>query len=141
MGNSIRLSSKHGVNPTIPICFWCGREKNEIALLGKLKGDKEAPRNAIINYEPCDDCAAMFEKGILVIGVTEIPPHENALAIQRSGNVCLYPTGAFFVGTEQWAMSFFDESHINSILAQKKVLMDDGFVRSVVAQHEKEEGE
>ena len=39
--NSIKISQKHGVNPTIPICFWCGKEKNEIALLGKLPGDAE----------------------------------------------------------------------------------------------------
>ena len=36
MSKSIRLSPAHGVNPTIPICFWCGNEKNEIALMGKL---------------------------------------------------------------------------------------------------------
>ena len=36
--DSILLSPKHGVNPTIPVCFWCGREKNEVALMGYLKG-------------------------------------------------------------------------------------------------------
>lgn len=24
----ITLSPKYGVNPTIPVCFWCGEEKN-----------------------------------------------------------------------------------------------------------------
>jgi hypothetical protein len=28
---SIKLSPKHGVNPTICTCMWCGKPKNEIA--------------------------------------------------------------------------------------------------------------
>ena len=28
----IKLSPKHGLNPTIPVCFWCGEERNEVAL-------------------------------------------------------------------------------------------------------------
>ena len=49
----IRLSKKYGVNPSIPICFWCGQEKNEIALLGHIgdgrRGeDLEAPRNILL---------------------------------------------------------------------------------------------
>ena len=30
MAKSIPLSPKHGLNPTIPVCAWCGKEKNEI---------------------------------------------------------------------------------------------------------------
>ena len=57
----ILLSPKHGLNPTIPICFWCGEEKNEIALMGRIgdarKGeDFEAPMHAVLDYEPCDKC-------------------------------------------------------------------------------------
>ena len=50
MSNNIKLSEKYGMNPTIPVCFFCQEEKNEIALLGKLKGDAEAPKIAIIDY-------------------------------------------------------------------------------------------
>ena len=35
----IKLSPKHGLNPTIPVCFWCGEERNEVALLGHI-GDE-----------------------------------------------------------------------------------------------------
>lgn len=35
--NGIEISPKHGLNPTIPVCFWCGKEKNEIALLGRIR--------------------------------------------------------------------------------------------------------
>lgn len=40
---SIELSPKYGVNPTIPVCFWCGKEKNEIALMGRVR--KKDTRN------------------------------------------------------------------------------------------------
>ena len=45
----IKLSPKHGLNPTIPVCFWCGEERNEVALLGRIGDgrkheDFEAPR-------------------------------------------------------------------------------------------------
>lgn len=40
MSENIRLSEKHGVNPSITICPICGKE-TDIALLGKLKGDKK----------------------------------------------------------------------------------------------------
>ena len=43
----MKLSPKHGLNPLIPGCFWCGESKNEIALLGRLPGDAEAPRSAV----------------------------------------------------------------------------------------------
>ena len=54
--NSIRLSEKHGVTPTIPVCFGCGKQKNEIALLGRLPNDAEAPMNMVLNYDPCEEC-------------------------------------------------------------------------------------
>lgn len=43
--SSIKISPKHGVNPTIPVCFFCGKPKNEIALMGRMGGkeDIEAP--------------------------------------------------------------------------------------------------
>ena len=32
---NIKISPKHGLNPLIPKCFFCGKEKNEIAILGR----------------------------------------------------------------------------------------------------------
>ena len=56
----IRLSDKHGVNPTMGVCMWCGEPTGEIALLGKLKGDVEAPRYSTLSYEPCDKCKEIW---------------------------------------------------------------------------------
>lgn len=51
--SSIKISPKHGVNPTIPVCFFCGKPKNEIALMGRMGGkeDIEAPRNLVLDEE------------------------------------------------------------------------------------------
>lgn len=63
---SIRISQKHGVNPTMMKCFFCGEEKG-IALLGRLKGDAEAPRSAFLDDKPCDKCKEYMEQGVIVI--------------------------------------------------------------------------
>lgn len=66
---SIRVSKKYGVNPTIPKCFYCLKDKNEILLLGKTKGDKETPKGAVWDHEPCDECKDWMKKGIICISV------------------------------------------------------------------------
>lgn len=73
---SIKLSEKYGVNPTIPVCFFCGEPKNEIALLGKITGkhthdEVEAPKNLVLDYEPCDKCKEHWSKGVAIIEVTK----------------------------------------------------------------------
>lgn len=96
---SIRVSQKHGVNPTIPLCFWCGEPKNEIALLGRLPGDKEAPMNCVIDYNPCDKCEANFKQGVLIMRASNRPPQEHMPPIQgdpRRGNA-VYVDGAHVV--------------------------------------------
>ena len=49
----IELSPKHGVNPSIIVCPICGKDVG-IALLGKLKGDVEAPKT--VQGDMCDEC-------------------------------------------------------------------------------------
>lgn len=59
--DSITLSEKHGVNPSFVICTLCGEDTGEIALLGKLKDDKEAPRH-ICTGTICKKCKEQLEK-------------------------------------------------------------------------------
>lgn len=106
MSNSIKISPKHGVNPTIPICFWCGEEKGEIALMGKLKDDMEAPRNMVLDYEPCDKCKERFALGVTLIGTTTHCP-DNRPPIQDNEDGTLYPTGAWIVITKDAAQRYF----------------------------------
>ena len=90
----IRISKKHGVNPSIALCAWCGKSKG-IALLGKLPEDAEAPREAVFDYEPCDDCHEMWQQGVPVLEVTNIPIHEGMPPINKEP--IAYPTGRFVV--------------------------------------------
>jgi CRISPR/Cas system-associated protein Cas10 (large subunit of type III CRISPR-Cas system) len=68
---SIRLSPKHGLNPSMSTCFYCGGDKNELIIPGLMKGDREAPRKAVWNMEPCDQCKHFMEQGVILIEVDE----------------------------------------------------------------------
>ena len=46
MSGRILLSEKHGLNPSIVACPYCGKGKNEIALTG-LAGEEWAKKNGI----------------------------------------------------------------------------------------------
>lgn len=93
----ITLSEKHGLNPTIPVCFWCGEPKNEVALLGKLKNDEKASQYSILDYEPCDKCKESFSQGLLLIEVTAMPNDWGKFPIQKDA----YPTGRYIVAKKE----------------------------------------
>lgn len=105
--DSIKLSPKHGVNPTIPVCFWCGREKNEVALMGYLKGkggeDIAAPMHMVIDYEPCDECRQNMTQGFTLIEATSKPNAASNVEIQRG----VYPTGRYAVLRREAAERIF----------------------------------
>lgn len=109
MGN-IRVSEKHGVNPALGRCLWCGGDDGTLLLLGRLPGDKEAPRHVIHSYDECKACAEKFAEGLLIIEarcertgshnprrqpkigtVADMPP----LSRQPEGD--MYPTGRHVV--------------------------------------------
>lgn len=114
MSKGIEISPKHGLNPTIPVCFWCGKDKNEIALLGRIRektknryganvtkrdSDIEAPSRMVIDYEPCDECKKWWDSGVAVLEVQQTPIQPNQPEIQKG----LYPTGRFVVTTVEGA--------------------------------------
>lgn len=92
MSKGIKVSPKHGLNPCIPVCFWCGEEKNEIALLGKLKGDQEALRSAVVDMEPCPKCKERMDLGITILEGTPTPMREGIPKFHGA-----YPTGRWVV--------------------------------------------
>jgi hypothetical protein len=68
----ILLSPKYGVNPTIAVCFFCLRDKEQILLLGKINGrdgerDVQAPKRAIYDNEPCDLCKEDMKTGVVLL--------------------------------------------------------------------------
>lgn len=74
MSKGIKISEKHGVNPSIVVCPTCG-ESDGIALVGALPDDAEAPRQ-MTNPYPCEKCMAKFkaEEAVVLVGMTENSP-------------------------------------------------------------------
>ena len=140
MSDNIKISPKHGLNATIPQCFWCGQDKNELALLGKIdKQDSEAPRRVIMDYEPCDKCKELFDKGIHVIGVSTEPIIKSMFPIsEQPDGTKLYPTGTMFVSSEDWIRRLLSEPNeqelLNSVLEHKKLMMPEEICAAYVQQ-------
>jgi len=119
MKDSIRLHKEHGLNPTMPVCFWCGKDTGEIALLGAaFKG--EAPMRMVMDYTPCDSCKTDFAKGVVLVQVTEHPNTAQQPPIQ--GN--LYPTGKLCVVTDECIERMFNEDASARVLKSRKAFLD-----------------
>jgi len=76
MSKGIKISEKHGVNPSLEQCFFCGEPKG-IILFGRLKEDAEAPREVCLNHEPCDKCKGYMEQGVMLVSVKDGSDRKN----------------------------------------------------------------
>ena len=114
---SIRLSEKYGVNPTVQKCFWCGGDIG-VALLGRLKGDAEAPRSAVLDYSLCDDCKKKREEYVQFIEAVHSPTSEGQPEIQEG----VWPTGR-----NAWVK----DRAVRNLLNDKELA--DGIIKSRVA--------
>jgi hypothetical protein len=95
---SIRLHRKYGLNPAIPVCFFCNKEKNEILLLGAACKE-EAPKHTCFDKEPCDECKKFMSMGVMLVSVRKadtLADHENP-----------YRTGRIAVVTQEAAQRWF----------------------------------
>lgn len=88
---SIRLSPKHGINPSMDTCPWCGQTRG-VVLLGKLKNDEEAPTKLITSYDPCDTCQEQWNSCVICLEAQTTPVAENQPPITESNNKFIYPT-------------------------------------------------
>ena len=124
---SIRVSKKHGVNPSVELCFYCGEGKG-VALFGKLSnqraeqmfldhevsiadvalGDVEAPRQVILNKEPCDKCKENMSRGVALIKVKT--PEDNP-----------QPTGQYVVVTEDWVNRMISPPELRDQILEKRM--------------------
>lgn len=127
----IRLSPKYGANPTIPVCFWCGEDRGEIALMGHIgdgrKGeDFEAPNRMVMDYEPCEKCRQNMSMGFTLMEATNEPNAASDVPMKNG----VYPTGRFLVIKHEAAQRIFpDAVGINKAFADKTLfeqLMPDG---------------
>lgn len=83
--DSIILSPKHGVNPSILHCQCCGKEYG-IGLAGKLKGDAEAPKDVMYGF--CDDCQKVIDQGgVMIVEVADGEGEKNPKNPYRTGRI------------------------------------------------------
>lgn len=132
MSKSIPISPKHGLNPTIPVCFFCGEEKNEIALLGKIKTkvrgeDPEAPRRCVLDYQPCEKCLKKMSMGVSLIEVTSTPFPDNRPPIDPKRH--LYPTGRFCVLKPQPAREIFNDE---TLCENSRLFVEEGIIQQLM---------
>lgn len=117
--SDIKISPKHGLNPSIPLCFFCHRPKNEVVLMGRLKNDQEAPMYCIVDQDPCDECKKDMDMGIALIGTHNTPVSEQQPTIGNG----LYLTGDFIVIAETFVQNIFKPEDVDTILANRKALV------------------
>jgi hypothetical protein len=109
--SSIRLHPKHGVNPTIPICRWCGKERNEVAMLGAAYRG-EAPRSMVIDNEPCDACKERWSGNVVLFEV-------------RGTQSDYTLTGSYALVNPETARSLFQPPEVaEQVVAKGRAVMD-----------------
>lgn len=78
----IRVSEKHGMNPSVNHCKCCGKEIG-LVLFGRMKGDVEAPRDVALGL--CDDCQGVIDQGGVMI--IEVRDGESGPNPYRTGRI------------------------------------------------------
>lgn len=122
------VSKQHGANPTIPICFYCGKDKNEIVLLGKLPKDKKAPMRCLLDYIPCSECQKKMDNGVTLIETAKTPVVNGQPPI--AGNE--YPTGKWAVVSEDYICNNIKNSEMrNNILKKKMAFLEEGVLDKI----------
>jgi hypothetical protein len=121
MGGSIPLHPKYGLNPMICKCYLCGNDKNEIALLGN-NYKSEAPLSGVIDKEPCDQCKAWMQRGIIIIGVD--------VDKSRVGEEP-YRSGHYIVLKEEAAHKLFNPEILPDVLKARVVFMPANMIQEL----------
>lgn len=132
MAGSIKLSPKHGLNPMMGVCFWCGEPDGTIVLMGKIGGrgkDEEAPRYGVVSYEPCDKCKEGMAKGITLIEASTEPT--GYLSMQEN----VYPTGRWMVVTEDYVRRCWPDDMVIDILKKRKCFVQEGILASMIGNY------
>ena len=114
--------------------IFCGQEKEEIALLGQLKNDEEAPVRAVLDYDPCEKCLANWSTGVAMLWVSEDPPENGMppLAVRDGKN--LYPTGQYFVVRQDAAKRIFEVDVEKGMGVMMEAGAYDSFISDMKAQ-------
>lgn len=108
------ISEKHGLNPSINVCFFCGKDK-EVVLFGKLKNDIKAPKRILSDYKPCPECAKTHAQGRLVIEV--VTTDTGSTPIVEGA----WPTGRWCVISKDIAAKLFKDSNTLPVLLEQEL--------------------
>lgn len=82
---SIRLSEKHGVNPSVEQCFYCMKDMG-VVLFGRMKGDVKAPYKVCLpDQEPCAQCKEYMKQGVVLVSVRDPAPGDDQNNPYRTG--------------------------------------------------------
>jgi len=113
--NSITLSPKHGVNPSITHCECCGKELG-LALLGKLKGDEEAPKDIYMGL--CDECQKVVDDdGLMIIEVRDGEKSPNPYRTGRLVGITKEARERMFKDTTS-NICYMEESMFNPLFGE-----------------------
>jgi hypothetical protein len=131
----IPISKKHGLNPSISLCFWCGEECG-IALLGRLPDDIKAPKHCLLDYTPCKNCQKIFKQGGLIVECDTKPL--SSLSGQPPIQDNLYPTGRFAVLKLESLKHLVSQLTLSderkqSILKQNRLIVSTEFFSTYIA--------
>ena len=97
---SIVLHPKHGANPTITTCYYCGGD-SDILLVGvhtrkfkeagvSVSPDGQMPiRIGPIGMRPCRECEKYMEQGVILISVENNTKQEEMPDPRRTGCFCV----------------------------------------------------
>jgi hypothetical protein len=123
--SNISLHPKYGVNPTVGVCFWCGKDDGTVGLLGFNK-NKEAKHRTILTMDPCPTCRANMALGITVFEAVAFPQHEGHPEVAPG----VYPTGRWcVVKRESGVWEHITEPVRSQVLRMGKTFMEpDAFV-------------
>ena len=106
---NIKLSDKHGVNPSINHCFICNKDIN-IALFGYIKGDKEAPKHCCTG-DLCDDCKEKLKTHVAIIEMKSKtnPKRTGRVAFVSRKNIIIENTNIAYMTQEEFTKCFGNE--------------------------------
>lgn len=123
MEKSLKLSKKHGLNPSLGICFYCGESSGEIVLAGRLPGDAEAPRSACWSMNPCPKCAEYMKQGIILISVRDNDEPKEGRPIPKDYQP--YRTGGWVVVKEHFITMYLRGEAAQLILEKRYAYVPD----------------
>lgn len=114
----------------IDTCFWCLKPLNENDKL--QKGDRQIFRS----YTPCKRCEEIRKHGITVMGTVTECPMEGMPSIMETDDLVLFPTGSWFLATEEQIRALLceeeEKEQLEAVLKEKVLLMPEDHVQAII---------